>query len=167
MPAWQPHRGETTARLTVNRTTNKRSPALTPRRSCRDKERVARRVGENIQRLSGVSGAVQQHAGPEVLGPPAVPLQVVDGGHTEVQVHLLGNVVRRPGRPGQLRNLLEGEHAVAVTVDQDEPVRVVVGRVQRGVHQHGIGRHRRRPSCGVSGRAIHHAVLVARGSHRL
>ena len=45
---------------------------------------MACRVGEHIERLFGFIGAVEEHAGPEFLGSPAVPFQLVDRGHAEI-----------------------------------------------------------------------------------
>jgi len=96
-------------------------------------------------------------------------LQVLDAGHPEVMMHLLGYVLRGPGRSREGRDLLQSEHAVSRRVEQDQPGRVIVaavggdliagavpptgerpaglretaavGGVQSGVHQYWVGGH--------------------------
>jgi len=44
-------------------------------------------------------------------------------------MHLFRDLVRRPGRPCEGGNLLEGEHAVACRIEQDQPVGLIVTAV--------------------------------------
>ncbi len=105
------------------------------------------------------------------LGVLAMPLQVLDVGDLEVQVHLNRDVLGWPGRGRSVALLLDRYHSVAVVVEQDKPVCVIraavgrrlfalsvmqpeelaielgqtstVSRIDRGVKQDGIARHGR------------------------
>jgi hypothetical protein len=86
-------------------------------------------VSEHVQRLTVVVAAVVEEDGPEFFGALPLASQFPDVGHAEVVMHLLRHIVRRPGRSREGRNPLEGEHAMSRWVEQDQPVRVIVGAV--------------------------------------
>lgn len=71
------------------------------------------RVRENVQRFGLIGSSVVQQRRAQVLGAPAVPLQVCPIGYTEVLMHLLGNLVRRPGGPGEILHLVDSQHSPA------------------------------------------------------
>src|SRR4051812_43092190 len=102
-------------------------------------ERVAGRIGQHVEGLVLVVGAVPQGARTQRQRPVAGPRGPVRAAPPEVEVHLHRDVVLGPGRRLQPVDLLEGEPASPFGVDEHEPVGVVdrVGRrfVARAVLQ--------------------------------
>ena len=67
-------------------------------------------VGEHIQRLTVVAGAVVQQGGPEFYGALPLTLQFPDAGHPEVVMHLLRYIVRGPSRSREGRDQIGRVH---------------------------------------------------------
>jgi hypothetical protein len=78
-------------------------------------------VREHVERFLFVGGPVGQQAGAEVLRPLTMVLQLGHGGDPEVVMHLLGNLIRRPGRRRESGHLVDGEHPLATLVQQNKP----------------------------------------------
>ena len=88
-------------------------------------ERVAGGVGENVQRFLGVVGAMSAQDGAEVLralGLGIEPIGVVD---VEAEVHLHGDLWRRPGGLTEILGALERQQPLALGGAEHQPVRVV------------------------------------------
>ena len=78
-----------------------------------DAERVAGRVGEDVERLFGVGGPVLEHPGAERQRTVALLEELLEVGDVEVEVKLLGDLRVGPGRGAELGHVLHGEARLA------------------------------------------------------
>jgi hypothetical protein len=106
------------------------APALALRllNSGDDAKRVPRGVGVDPQCLLRVIRAILEQPGAERERPLMLDVEVSQGGHRGVQVHLLRDRAVRPGCLGQLPDLLEGQRGAAGRARQIQPV--LPGRVR-------------------------------------
>jgi len=94
---------------------------------------VTCRVGEHIQRLLGIAGAVESQLGAEPQGRVLVSFERVDVLDDVVDVRLLRHFVLGPRRARELLDLLERELPRPIGPGEDQPVRGVRAGVGRGL----------------------------------
>lgn len=95
-----------------------------------DAEGMTGGVGEHVQRLLGVVGAVEQQLGSQGESALMVSLQGRSVGDGEVEMQLHRDLRTRPSAGFQLVDLLEREQVRAVGKGENQPVGIVrpVGR---------------------------------------